>query len=78
MFPPLGDCYNKYFDDARCDKWAADGDCEKYGPWMKRRCQRSCKTCGTGGNTFCSFPRIFSRLSFDPKKGHDLNHFRRL
>ncbi|XP_064636551.1 platelet endothelial aggregation receptor 1-like isoform X2 [Lineus longissimus] len=42
-----GECYNQYFDDARCDAWAAAGDCDKYPSWMKRQCKKSCGTCNS-------------------------------
>jgi len=63
-----GDCYNKYFDDARCDKWAKDGECETYGPWMKRMCQRSCGTCGKIGICENTYENYFSCDDF-AKKG---------
>ncbi|XP_064638104.1 protein draper-like isoform X2 [Lineus longissimus] len=40
-----GECFNLYFDDAKCDAWAAAGDCDKYPSWMKRQCKKSCGTC---------------------------------
>ena len=43
---PTEPCADNYVDPAKCEEWAANGDCDRF-PWMKNYCTKSCNMCGS-------------------------------
>lgn len=38
-------CSNVHAEDAECEKWAEEGECERNPLWMGKNCQDACKQC---------------------------------
>ena len=39
-------CTNAHSNEAECEKWAAEGECQINSRWMPKNCQKSCHMCG--------------------------------
>merc|ERR1711935_930728 len=57
-------------DLAHCPLWARSGYCGKYGGWVTKNCQKSCKKCGPGF-TGPSCGKIFNLKSEDLVEMHN-------
>ena len=60
------DCIDRH---SRCGEWARDGECVVNGPYMCKKCPRSCGLCTHGGNGRggpCKFPFFYKdRFVYD-------------
>ena len=44
--PTVASCTNAHSNEAECEKWAAEGECQINSRWMPKNCQKSCHMCG--------------------------------
>lgn len=38
-------CRNDHMDEAKCNKWALEGECQINPDWMISNCRKSCRSC---------------------------------